>query len=69
MRTDTAVVVGVMLPCGHAWTEIRPAGDEAPVDGEERTCCAPECYPARFPVVFTEPVEMGGAEFPGLEEP
>jgi len=57
--TDIPVIrVGVRSACGHYWTETRPAGLALPRDGELRACGHPEHYPARYPVTYSEPVEV-----------
>lgn len=50
--------IGVQSGCGHSWNETRPAGTVAPVNGELRACGHPECYPAQYPVTYSEPVEV-----------
>lgn len=50
--------IGVQSGCGHSWTGTRPPNVAAPVSGEPRVCGHPECYPAQFPVTYSEPVEV-----------
>jgi hypothetical protein len=56
-RISRKIKIGVMSSCGHSWTETRPAGTVAPADGESRVCGDPDCYPAQFPVTYSEPIE------------
>jgi hypothetical protein len=53
-----AIKIGVQSSCGHSWTETRPVGLAAPVDGELRVCGHPDHYPAQYPVTYSEPVEV-----------
>jgi hypothetical protein len=55
---DRTIRIGVLSACGHSWTETRPAGTVAPMNGETRVCGHPECYPAQYPVTYSEPIEV-----------
>jgi hypothetical protein len=52
------IKIGVRASCGHEWTETRPPNAVAPVDGEQRVCGHPECYPALATVTYSEPIEV-----------
>jgi hypothetical protein len=55
------IKVGVQSACGHSWDEVRPPNVAAPVNGELRACGHPECYPAQYPVTYSEPVDVDDA--------
>lgn len=50
--------IGVKSACGHSWTETRPPNVVPPVNGELRVCGHPDCYPAQYPVTYSEPAEV-----------
>jgi hypothetical protein len=57
-RSAVPVRVEVNPSCGHGWTETRPAGTVLPVDGELRVCGHSGCYPAEWPVTYTNLTEL-----------